>query len=212
MDVSSTLPPVCDFTVFGGTGDLALRKLLPALYHRDLEGHLPADTRIIGVSRSEIDDEGYRTEVRAALERFVDPALLEAAAITRLLGRLHHLCLDADTDTAMYKMGTHMGGQMCSKFKIDVQGGNKVVTDAVCKINAPNGAVNMTSHSETTYTGDTAYATQGHITYDPAIMGHADMAITSSGRWVGQCAAGQKPGDMIMPNGQTMNVKDIPGH
>jgi len=122
------------------------------------------------------------------------------------------ICLDADTDTAMYKMGTHMGGQMCSKFKIDVQGGNKVVTDAVCKINAPNGAVNMTSHSETTYTGDTAYATQGHITYDPAIMGHADMAITSSGRWVGQCAAGQKPGDMIMPNGQTMNVKDIPGH
>ena len=95
--MSSTLPPVCDFTVFGGTGDLALRKLLPALYHRDLEGHLPADTRIIGVSRSEVDDEGYRTEVRAALERFVDPALLEEEAITRLLGRLHHLCLDADS-------------------------------------------------------------------------------------------------------------------
>ena len=66
-DVSATMPPVCDFTVFGGTGDLALRKLLPALYHRDLEGHLPEDTRIIGVSRSEIDDEGYRAEVRAAL-------------------------------------------------------------------------------------------------------------------------------------------------
>ncbi len=97
VDVSSTMPPVCDFTVFGGTGDLALRKLLPALYHRDLEGHLPEDTRIVGVSRSEIDDEGYRTEVRAALERFVEPELLEDAAVERLLGRLHHLCLDADT-------------------------------------------------------------------------------------------------------------------
>ena len=96
-DVSATMPPVCDFTVFGGTGDLALRKLLPALYHRDLEGHLPEDTRIIGVSRSEIDDEGYRAEVRAALERFVEPALLEPEAVERLLGRLHHLCLDADT-------------------------------------------------------------------------------------------------------------------
>jgi len=95
--VTATLPPVCDFTVFGGTGDLALRKLLPALYHRDLEGHLPADTRIIGVSRSEIDDAGYRREVRAALERFVEPALLEEEAITRLLGRLHHLCLDSGT-------------------------------------------------------------------------------------------------------------------
>lgn len=121
-------------------------------------------------------------------------------------------CLDADTDTAMYKMGSHMNGQACSKLKIDVQGGNKVVTDAVCKITTPNGAVNMTSHSETTYQGDTAYSTQGHITYDPAIMGHAEMNMTSSGRWVGQCAAGQKPGDMIMPNGQTMNIKDMQGH
>ena len=51
-----------------GTGDLALRKLLPALYHRDLEGQLPADTRILGVSRSELDDDGWRAEVRTALD------------------------------------------------------------------------------------------------------------------------------------------------
>jgi len=121
-------------------------------------------------------------------------------------------CLDADTDTAMYKMGTHMSGQMCSKFHIDVQGGNKVVTDAVCKIDTPNGSVDMTSHSETAYQGDTQYSTQGHITYNPAIMGHSDMTITSTGHWVGQCAAGQKPGDMIMPNGQTINIKDMPAH
>ena len=121
-------------------------------------------------------------------------------------------CLDAETDAAMYKMGTHMSGQMCSKFNIDVQGGNKVVTDAVCKIDTPNGAVNMTSHSETTYQGDSAYSTQGHITYNPAIMGHADMTMTSTGHWVGQCAAGQKPGDMVMANGQTFNIKDMPGH
>ncbi|TIC79973.1 glucose-6-phosphate dehydrogenase [Nocardioides sp. GY 10127] len=92
---AAKLPASCDFTVFGGTGDLALRKLLPALYSRDLEGHLPADTRIIGVSRSELDDEGYRAEVRAALHRFVEPERLEPAVVERLLGRLHHLCLDA---------------------------------------------------------------------------------------------------------------------
>ena len=61
-----TVPASCDFTVFGGTGDLALRKLLPALYLRDLEGQLPDDTRIIGVSRAELDDDGYRTAVRVA--------------------------------------------------------------------------------------------------------------------------------------------------
>ncbi|WP_109124104.1 DUF3617 family protein [Dyella sp. C11] len=120
-------------------------------------------------------------------------------------------CLDADTDTAMYKMGTHMSGQMCSKFNIQADG-SKVTTDAACKLNTPNGAVNMTSHSETTYQGDTSYSTQGHIKYEPAIMGHSDMDVTSSGRWVGQCEAGQKPGDMVLPNGQTINIKDMPGH
>ena len=63
------LPAACDFTVFGGTGDLALRKLLPALYHRDLEGQLPADYRILGVSRSDLDDAGWRAEVRDGARR-----------------------------------------------------------------------------------------------------------------------------------------------
>ena len=66
-------PSPCDFTVFGGTGDLALRKLLPALYHRDREGQLPADYRIIGVSRTDLDDDGYRAEVREALTTHVAP-------------------------------------------------------------------------------------------------------------------------------------------
>ena len=92
---ASSLPEACDFTVFGGTGDLALRKLLPALYLRDREGHLPDDTRIIGVSRSPLDDDGYRAEVREALTTYVAPDLLDEPSVTRMLGRLHHLTLDA---------------------------------------------------------------------------------------------------------------------
>src|SRR3954470_24942099 len=90
------LPASCDFTVFGGTGDLALRKLLPALYHRDLEGQLPADYRILGVSRSDIDDAGWRAEVRAALQEHLDPADLYDGAVDRFLARLFHLMLDAE--------------------------------------------------------------------------------------------------------------------
>ena len=54
----STANPVapCDFVVFGGTGDLAVRKLLPALYLRDRDGQLPAETRIIAASRAGLDD------------------------------------------------------------------------------------------------------------------------------------------------------------
>ncbi len=118
------------------------------------------------------------------------------------------LCLDADTDQAMYKMGTKMRGQMCSKLDISMQGA-VLVSDAACKVDTPNGAVNMTSHSETTFQGDTAYQTTGHIKYEPAMMGRSESSLSSSGHWVGACAAGQKPGDMVMPNGATMNIKDM---
>jgi glucose-6-phosphate 1-dehydrogenase len=91
---SAVLPELCDFTVFGGTGDLALRKLLPALYHRDREGQLPTGHRIISVSRSDLDDDGYRGLVADALEAHVAPADLDPAAVHRLLGRLHHVRLD----------------------------------------------------------------------------------------------------------------------
>ncbi|HET6554643.1 MAG TPA: DUF3617 family protein [Dyella sp.] len=118
------------------------------------------------------------------------------------------LCLDAETDQAMYKMGSQMSGQMCSKFNISVQG-TTVVSDAVCKLDMPSGAVSMTSHSETKFDGDTAYHTDGHMKYEPAVMGKSDVSMSSEGRWVGACPAGQKPGDMVMPNGTTMNVKDM---
>src|SRR6478735_6361197 len=92
---SHTVPASCDFTVFGGTGDLALRKLLPALYQRDLEGQLPDDTRILGTSRSDLDDDGWRAEVRNALTTFVAADDLDAATVDRFVGRLRHLMLDA---------------------------------------------------------------------------------------------------------------------
>jgi glucose-6-phosphate 1-dehydrogenase len=86
----------CDFTVFGGTGDLALRKLLPALYLRDRDGQLPDGFRVIGVSRSDVDDEGYRAMVRDALASHVSAPDLDEAVVSRLLGRLHHVELDIE--------------------------------------------------------------------------------------------------------------------
>ena len=84
----STANPVapCDFVVFGGTGDLAVRKLLPALYLRDRDGQLPAETRIIAASRAGLDVSGYRDKVRGELGRFVAEDALDDAG-TRPLPR-----------------------------------------------------------------------------------------------------------------------------
>ncbi|HEY0889246.1 MAG TPA: glucose-6-phosphate dehydrogenase [Nocardioides sp.] len=100
------LPESCDFVVFGGTGDLALRKLLPALYHCGRDGRLPADCRIIGVSLADLDDQGYRDEVARALEtHIVDVgAELDAGVLRRLLGRLHHVSLDLTDPTGWHAL------------------------------------------------------------------------------------------------------------
>jgi glucose-6-phosphate 1-dehydrogenase len=56
--------------VFGASGDLAKKKLLPALYELGLKGLLPETHRIIGVATSEWDDEAFRIHARAAVEEF----------------------------------------------------------------------------------------------------------------------------------------------
>ena len=52
-----------DIVVFGGKGDLAKRKLIPALFHLDVENRLPPDGRIIAVSRAKMDRDTYRQQM-----------------------------------------------------------------------------------------------------------------------------------------------------
>ncbi|WP_188784093.1 glucose-6-phosphate dehydrogenase [Nocardioides phosphati] len=83
-----------DFVIFGGTGDLAFRKLLPALFHRMSDGQLPASSRVVAVSRAGLDDAGYRDKVGSALEEFVPEA--DPADLAHFLTRLSHVTLDID--------------------------------------------------------------------------------------------------------------------
>ncbi|HEV3034678.1 MAG TPA: glucose-6-phosphate dehydrogenase [Solirubrobacteraceae bacterium] len=56
--------------IFGATGDLARRKLLPALYNLAHEGALPERFHLVGVSRKEKEDDDYRSECEQAIRRF----------------------------------------------------------------------------------------------------------------------------------------------
>jgi glucose-6-phosphate 1-dehydrogenase len=62
--------PRCAFVIFGVTGDLAARKLLPALYALHLEGRLHADTAVVGYARSDLDDEALRRRLGEALREY----------------------------------------------------------------------------------------------------------------------------------------------
>ncbi|HEY1022397.1 MAG TPA: glucose-6-phosphate dehydrogenase [Flavisolibacter sp.] len=60
-------PPVIVF-IFGGSGDLAYRKLLPALYNLFLDKYIPDETAIVGIGRSEYNDTTYRAYIREGIE------------------------------------------------------------------------------------------------------------------------------------------------
>ncbi|HBF32884.1 glucose-6-phosphate dehydrogenase [Rhizobium sp.] len=98
--MSSQIIPVepFDYVVFGGTGDLAERKLLPALYHRQLAGQLTEPTRIIGASRSPMSDEEYREFTRKALKEFVKADEWVEEEVEKFCARIHYVPVDAKSD------------------------------------------------------------------------------------------------------------------
>jgi len=73
--VARVIPVECfDLVIFGATGDLARRKILPGLYRRWKEGQIPEGCTIIGAARSDLHTDAFRDLVRAALEEFLPKA------------------------------------------------------------------------------------------------------------------------------------------
>jgi glucose-6-phosphate 1-dehydrogenase len=66
-----TVLPNFDMLLFGGTGDLVTRKLLPALYRRFAAGQVSAESRIFGVARSALSRDGYTAQAEAACREFL---------------------------------------------------------------------------------------------------------------------------------------------
>jgi hypothetical protein len=65
--------------------------------------------------------------------------------------------------------------------------------------------------SKTVITGDftSAYKLEIHTSYDPPMAGRSESATTMEAKYLGACKAGQRPGDMTMPGGMTMNIYDM---
>ena len=83
-----------DLIIFGASGDLALRKLLPALYQRDGDGQLPPSARIIGIGRSTMTTEKYVQTLHDALTRAL-PNGLDETTWSTFANRIIYLDFDA---------------------------------------------------------------------------------------------------------------------
>src|SRR5688500_9974369 len=99
-DVTAKTVPVdtFDLVIFGGTGDLALRKLLPGLFRRYADGQIPEDSRIIGVARDKQSDDDYRAKVNEALVSVVGSEPSLQTKLAPFLQKLGYHALDATKD------------------------------------------------------------------------------------------------------------------
>ncbi len=87
-----------DLVVFGATGDLARRKLLPSLYLRLCAGQLPEDARIFGAARSSLDPAAFREMTEEALREHLPPKAIDDAMLDRFLSMLSYVRLDASSE------------------------------------------------------------------------------------------------------------------
>ncbi len=100
-----------DYVMFGGTGDLARRKLIPALYHRCADGQIVGDSRIIGASRSKMSDAQYRDFASDALDKYLGADNLDAGEKKAFLNRLHYVQVDALSDKGWPQLAKLLGDE-----------------------------------------------------------------------------------------------------
>ncbi len=84
-----------DLVIFGGTGDLARRKIIPGLYRRFIAGQMPEGARIIGAARTDYDDKSYRAFARKAVEKYVHVKKHDGDKIDAFIKSLSYYQIDA---------------------------------------------------------------------------------------------------------------------
>ncbi len=100
--------PASLLVIFGATGDLAQRMLLPSLFGLSRDGLLPQDLSILGTARSALDEAGFRESVGKTIEQRVAPGERSDAAIRDLLARVHYQPASVDDATQMGALADHV--------------------------------------------------------------------------------------------------------
>lgn len=137
--------PVFDMVIFGGTGDLAMRKLIPALFQRDRAGVLPEDGRIIASARGAMSREDYIKSVEEQCAAYISAELLKSAEWQRFLKRLHYVAIDA-TKVAGYADLVSLIGEANGKTRVFYLATSPKFFGEICKHLYDSKLVNEKSH------------------------------------------------------------------
>lgn len=110
-------------------------------------------------------------------------------------------CINKEVFEEMLSAGQKMMGGMCSKMEVK-KDGDVYRSSMRCKI----GGSQMRADSEISGDFNSEYTTTTRSSFSPPFMGQGDSTTVNSARYLGECTAGMKPGDMITPDGKKMNV------
>lgn len=88
--------------IFGASGDLTKRKLMPALYTLHKENRIKGDYRIMGVSRTEYSDDSFRKYIREELNEFVKPEEQDKQVMDEFVNHLHYFPMEMGEDAEPY--------------------------------------------------------------------------------------------------------------
>ncbi|MCP4984329.1 MAG: glucose-6-phosphate dehydrogenase [Gammaproteobacteria bacterium] len=100
-----------DFVLFGGTGDLAMRKLLPSMYYHHCDDLLAEQGRIIAVARSKLSREEYLAKAEEAARKHVDAGCFTEHKWQKFAERIHYIGIDVSSVTAYQPLADLLQGE-----------------------------------------------------------------------------------------------------
>jgi hypothetical protein len=112
-------------------------------------------------------------------------------------------CTDETTDKQMSTAFSPVAKEACSKRDI-AKTATGYVSDSVCSV----GGGTMTAHADVIGDLNSAYTVKSTVHSDKGAGGVHDVTSTIEAKWLGPCKPDQKPGDIVMPGGFKMNIKD----
>ncbi|MBO9477106.1 glucose-6-phosphate dehydrogenase [Shimia sp. R11_0] len=109
-----------DLVIFGGTGDLARRKILPALFKRFCSGQVPDGSKLIGAARSDLTTQAYRALVAEALLEFVGDIASDAETVRAFCEHVHYVSVDARGETGWSALAAELSPGAVRAFYFSV--------------------------------------------------------------------------------------------
>src|SRR5436309_2851903 len=108
VETTDKNPASCAFVLFGATGDLTKRKIIPALFSLALQGLLPESFAIVAFARRDKNDQIFRDELQADMREFAPKLPVDGAEWAAFAERITYVRSNFDDEPGYRRLGEHL--------------------------------------------------------------------------------------------------------